>query len=264
MIYNFFKLLCSHVVCDIMDDTPMKNIYLIILIFLAACSPSKDPQKIIDKAIAAHGGQLFEGHTVTFDFRNKHYLVQRKAEGYTYIRSFEDDSLGLVKDVLTNSSNLERYVNDTLLSLDKEWQFRYANSVNSVLYFFQLPYGLNDEAVVKKYLGQKVINQKLYEKVQVTFQQENGGKDFEDVFVYWINAETNTLDFLGYSYLTDGGGVRFRQAVNRKNIKDMVFQDYINFKPQNKDIPVQSLDQAFIEASLIELSMIENENIKVK
>ncbi len=247
-----------------MKDTLMRNFYFILLILLVACTPNKDPQKIIDKAIAAHGGQLFEGRTVTFDFREKHYLVQRKPEGYTYIRSFEDDSLGQVKDVLTNSTELERYANDTLLNISEEWKFKYANSVNSVLYFFQLPYGLNDGAVIKKYLGQKVINKQLYEKVQVTFKQENGGKDFEDVFVYWINAETNTLDFLGYSYLTDGGGVRFRQAVNRRTIEGMVFQDYVNFKPTNKNASVEYLDQAFIEASLIELSQIQNENIEVK
>lgn len=243
------------------------RLILSILFFTAlliGCTPNKDPQKIIDQSIKAHGGQLFEGRTVTFDFRNKHYLVQRKPEGYTYIRSFEDDSLGLVKDVLTNSTELERYVNDTLQVLSEEWKSKYANSVNSVLYFFQLPYGLNDEAVIKKYLGQKVINQQLYDKVQVTFKQENGGKDFEDVFVYWINTKTGTLDFMGYSYLTDGGGVRFRQAVNRRTIDGMIFQDYINFKPVNKNALVESLDQAFIEATLIELSQIENENIEVK
>lgn len=229
-----------------------------------ACTPNKDPQEVIDQAIKAHGGKLFEGRTVTFDFRDKHYLVQRKTDSYTYIRSFKDDSLGIVKDVLTNSLELERYSNDSLLKISDEWKFKYANSVNSVLYFFQLPYGLNDPAVIKKYLGQKVINGQLYEKVKVTFKQENGGKDFEDVFVYWINSKTNTLDFFGYSYLTDGGGIRFRQAINRRTIKGMIFQDYINFKPSNKNTSVESLDQAFIEASLIELSQIENENIEVK
>ncbi|MEP1787778.1 DUF6503 family protein, partial [Reichenbachiella sp.] len=226
----------------------MKNFlsFLLAIVLLFGCTPNKDPQKIINLAIAKHGGQLFEGRTVTFDFRDKHYLVQRKQEGYTYIRSFEDDSLGQVKDVLINSTDLERYVNDTLLNIDDEWKFKYANSVNSVLYFFQLPYGLNDAAVRKKYLGQKVINDRLYEKIQVTFGQENGGKDFEDVFVYWINAKTSTLDYLAYSYLTDGGGIRFRQAVNRRNIKGMTFQDYINFKPQDESVAVESLDQAFI------------------
>lgn len=252
------------VVCHPIDNTSMKYFLFFVLILAFACTPSKDPQKIIDASIKAHGGSLFEGRTVTFDFRDKHYLVQRKPDGYTYIRLFEDDSLGQVKDVLTNSTKLERYVNDTLQVLSDEWAFKYANSVNSVLYFFQLPYGLNDKAVIKKYLGQKVINQQLYEKVQVTFQQENGGKDFEDVFVYWINAKTNLLDFMAYSYLTDGGGVRFRQAVNRRTIDGMVFQDYINFKPANKNTAVESLDQAFIEASLIELSLIENESIEVK
>ncbi|MEP2024319.1 MAG: DUF6503 family protein [Reichenbachiella sp.] len=244
----------------------MKNIFFLAIsvFFLTACSPNKDPQKIIDNSIQAHAGNLFEGRTITFDFRDKHYLIQRKSEGYTYIRSFDDDSLGQVKDVLTNSTELERFVNDTLIDISQEWKYKYANSVNSVLYFFQLPYGLNDAAVKKKYLGQKVINGQLYEKVQVTFKQENGGKDFEDVFVYWINSKTKMLDFLGYSYLTDGGGIRFRQAINRRTINGMTFQDYINFKPKSDKTQVEFLDQAFIEASLVELSLIENENIMVK
>ncbi|UXX80175.1 hypothetical protein N7E81_03550 [Reichenbachiella carrageenanivorans] len=241
-----------------------KLLFIFLSISAFACTPSKKPQKIIDQTIAAHGGQLFEGRTVTFDFRDKHYLVQRKKGSYTYIRAFEQDSVTQVKDVLVNSTELERYINDTLQVLSDEMKVKYANSVNSVLYFFQLPYGLNDPAVVKKYLGQKVINKHLYDKVRVTFKQDNGGEDFEDVFVYWINVETGLLDYLAYSYLTDGGGVRFRQAVNRRTIEGMVFQDYINFKPARKDVEVQDLDQAFIEASLIELSQIENENIAVR
>lgn len=241
-----------------------KLLFTLVAIYAFACTPSKKPQKIIDQAIAAHGGQLFEGRTVTFDFRDKHYLVQRKKGSYTYIRSFAPDSVTQVKDVLVNSTDLERYVNDSLQTLSNEMSAKYASSVNSVLYFFQLPYGLNDPAVVKKYLGQKVINKHLYDKVRVTFKQDNGGEDFEDVFVYWVNVETGLLDYMAYSYLTDGGGVRFRQAVNRRTIEGMVFQDYINFKPARKEAKVQDLDQAFIEASLIELSQIENENIEVK
>lgn len=241
------------------------SIFLTVIgLVLYSCTPNKDPQKIVDQAIAAHGGQLFEGRTLSFDFRDKNYLVQRKADGYTYIRSFEDDSLGQVKDVLINSTTLERYANDTLLDISDEWKKKYANSVNSVLYFCQLPYGLNDEAVIKEYLGQKVINNKLYEKIKVTFRQENGGEDFEDVFVYWFNAETFTLDFLAYSYLTDGGGKRFRQAINRRTIKGMIFQDYVNFEPANPNTKVEDLDKAFNEASLIELSQITNENIEIR
>ena len=103
---------------------------------------------------------------------------------------------------------------------------------------FQLPFGLNDPAVIKEYLGQKVINQQLYEKVKVTFLQENGGKDFEDVFVYWIHAESKTVDFLAYSYLTDGGGVRFRQAINRRNhLRYANFRITSTLNPKAKRLP---------------------------
>ena len=244
----------------------MKNysLFLILTLTIFACSLNKDPQEIVDKSIEAHGVKNFENRTVTFDFRDKQYLVKREQDKYTYIRSFEHDSLGRVKDVLLNSTDLVRYVNDTVANISDEWKFKYANSVNSVLYFFQLPYGLNDPAVIKEYLGQKVINGTLYEKIKVTFQKENGGKDFEDEYVYWINSKTNTIDFFAYSYLTDGGGKRFRQAINRRKIKGILFQDYINFEPANVNTKVEDLDVAFIEASLIELSQISSLNINVQ
>ena len=115
-------------------------IYLasLFLICLIACTPNKNPQTIIDEAIKMHGGALLIEKSVSFEFREKAYST-RKENGQTiYTRSFFDDSLGQVKDVLVNSTSLKRYVNDTLVNLDAEWEKKYTSSINSVLYFFQL------------------------------------------------------------------------------------------------------------------------------
>lgn len=238
-------------------------ISIISATMLFSCSEKPDPQVIIDRAIIAHGGQLFETKNVEFDFRNKHYSVQRSNGSYTYTREYQDDSLGFIKDVLVNSSKFSRYINDTIINITHEWKKRYTGSVNSVLYFIQLPYGLNDDAVVKKYLGEKYFGEIAYDKIKITFKQAGGGEDFEDVFIYWINKSSNTVDYLAYSYKTDGGGTRFRQAINRRNINGIVFQDYINFKADSKDAPIESHDDYFIKGTLKELSRIESENVKV-
>jgi len=242
----------------------IRPFYLCILSFLMfSCDPNEDPQAIIDAAIKTHGGGKFEALTVEFDFRKKHFTVARENGTTIYTREFPHDSLGSIKDVLTNRTDFERYANDTLLDISQEWQGRYGRSVNSVLYFFQLPYGLNDPAVYKKYLGKKILNGKMYDKIKITFAQEGGGDDFEDVFIYWISEVDKTLDYLAYSYTTDGGGTRFRQAVNRRKIEGMVFQDYINFKAAAKDLPIEKHDDYFVEGLLIELSIIANENIRI-
>lgn len=235
----------------------------LVISTLLSCEKKMNPQILIDEAIAKHGGEKFEGKKVEFDFRERHYSVTRIQGKSTYTREFNHDSLGLVRDILVNSSDFSRYVNDTLVDLSEEWQGRYGSSVNSVLYFFQLPYGLNDPAVNKKYIGNQIINGKVYYKVMVTFDQEGGGEDFQDIFVYWINADEKTIDYLGYSYATDGGGTRFRQAINRRTIDGMIFQDYVNFKAPKKDVPIEKHDEYFENGLLKELSIISNENIKI-
>ncbi len=179
---------------------------------------------------------------------------------YTYTRSFQD-SVGVVYDVLINSNDFKRTVDDYDVVLTEEWKKRYGNSVNSVLYFFQIPYVLNDPAARKFYLGEVMINGKSYHIIKVTFNEEDGGKDFEDEFRYWINQETKLVDYLAYNYLTDGGGTRFRQAINRREVDGLVVQDYINYKANEKFPLLDDLPRLFEKDSLIELSRIINTNV---
>lgn len=90
---------------------------------------------------------------------------------------------------------------------------KYYNSVNSVHYFAYLPQGLNDKAVQKELLGEVVLKGEPYYKVRVTFAQEGGGNDYEDVFIYWFHKQKFTMDYLAYEFHVDGGGMRFREAV---------------------------------------------------
>ena len=135
-----------------------------------------------------------------------------------------------VHDHLTNGG-LWREVAGEKVVLSIKDSAAYANSVNSVIYFALLPYFLNDPAVIKTYLGTEVIGEKEYERVMVTFQQEGGGKDFEDEFIYWFDGDTYHLDFLAYNYITDGGGARFREAFNARQINGVRFVNYTNYKP---------------------------------
>lgn len=242
----------------------MKYLFLSISLLFISCQPEKKltAETIIQDAISAHGLADLEGKKIEFDFRDKHYSLLRTSSDYTYVRSFQD-SLGFVEDLLVNSTDFTRKIDGNRLTVDKEWGDKYANSVNSVLYFVQLPYVLKDDAAMKEYQGIEQINGKDYYQIEVRFQEADGGKDFEDVFLYWFNKKSMTMDYFAYSYITDGGGVRFREAFNRTKVGGVVFQDYVNFKPEKKETPLAELKNLFENGQLIELSKIENVNIKV-
>ncbi len=237
---------------------------LILVVVLHSCSSNEKAQQIIDESIAVHGFDQTVGKTISFDFRGRKYSVAYEEGQKIYTRSFQDSTLGEVKDVLVNSTEFKRYANDTLVQVSDEWAGRYTSSVNSVLYFFQLPYGLNDPAVIKKFMGQKIINDEVYNKIKVSFRQEGGGEDHQDVFIYWFNDMTKTLDFLAYSYDEDDGrGMRFRQAINRREIDGCIIQDYVNYEPISSHPELENLDKAFESGNLKELSRIENLNVQI-
>lgn len=235
---------------------------LIILLFLSACNFGPDAQSVIDKAIAVHGGENYDNASIQFSFRDRHYTVIRADGKYKYSRMYNDSSRVILDEMDNNS--FERRVNGELVEVLEKDQARYSSSINSVIYFALLPYALNDPAVIKKYLGETIVDGEPYYEVQVTFKQEGGGEDFEDVFVYWIHQKKYTLDYLAYEFHVDGGGTRFRKAVNGREVNGIRFADYINYEGVSKEIPLQQYDELYQEGKLEKLSEINLKNIKVR
>jgi hypothetical protein len=225
-----------------------------------SCNDRK-AQKIVDDAIEAHGGSAFNTFFLEFDFRNRHYTVLRKDGLFTYTREFTD-STGRIRDMLTNSG-FTRYLNDSPVALSGARKNAFKNSVNSVIYFALLPFGLNDDAANKEWVEETNIRGVSYDLVRVTFDHDGGGEDPEDVFLYWFNQERKTMDYLAYSFHTGGGGLRFREAVNPRTIGRIRLQDYINYKPANKHLPLDSLQSIFVSGHLQKLSEIKLENAAV-
>lgn len=236
-------------------------ILLISLTFLFSCE-NNPAQEIVDESIEAHGGDNFKEVTISFDFRNRQYEIYKSAGEFRYVRSFTD-STGTVQDVLTYDG-FTRTINGETVTLSDERKNAFTNSVNSVAYFAFLPYGLNDIAAIKTYEGESEFKNQNYDVVRVTFKPDGGGEDFDDVFLYWFNKETHLLDYLAYSYNTEGGGVRFREATNRHELEGLILTDYNNYEPVDKDTPLEDMERLFKEGELKILSEINLENVKIE
>ncbi|MBQ0769857.1 MAG: deoxyribose-phosphate aldolase [Bizionia sp.] len=249
----------------------MKSLLLPLLFItvLISCKQNTAPEieapnatHIVNEAIKVAGGDTIASATLQFKFRDKMYKAVRDGGAFTLNRSFTD-SIGEVRDVLSNSG-FTRFVNNKEVTISDSIANLYSNAVNSVHYFSILPIGLNDGAVYKTYLDTVTLNDKSYHKIKVTFSEENGGEDFDDVFVYWFSAEDYKLDYLAYQYHVNGGGIRFREAFNERYIKGARIVDYNNYKPETGAIDIETIDDLFKAGKLQLLSKIELENVSVE
>ncbi len=239
---------------------------LSFLLGLSGCQTAesdRQARQIIAQAIATHGGEALEQANLSFDFRKKHYEVHLNGGQFTYQSTGEDSTGALLHDVLTNAG-FTRTVDGQPSNLTKEDQQRYGNSLNSVVYFVLLPYPLNDPAVNATYLGEAAIRSEPYHKIRVTFNQQGGGDDFDDEYIYWIHRERHTMDYLAYRFEVNGGGTRFREAYNPRLISGIRFDDYINYESTVDKVDLKDYDQLFETGKVKELSRIETENVEVK
>lgn len=241
----------------------MKKKIILLFLILVSCSNSShiSTSQIINKSIKAHGWDQ-DDFSIVFDFRDYQYELKRKNKFYSFQRTTKKEG-NVFKDLMSSKKKLKRFINNKSVELSDSMTNVFSNSLNSVMYFFQLPRPLKDQAVITKYLGlAKIFNEK-YWTIKVTFKENGGGKDYQDEFRYWININNGQIDYLAYNYLTEGGGTRFRQAVNKQLNQGFIFQDYINFKPNVKFVSLDSLPILFETGNLIKVSNIKNKNIRV-
>jgi len=243
----------------------------VALLTLSACTekpaeqkkPQADATAIILTTIEKAGGEHFEQSTIHFGFRDIHYTAKRNGGLFEISRTFTDGANNVIHDCLDNLG-FQRTINGVAAEMPDSLIRAFSNSVNSVHYFAQLPYGLDSPAAHHKLLDTVEVAGKPYFKIEVTFDEEGGGEDHEDVFLYWIHKDDFTVDYLAYSFHTDGGGMRFREAINPRVIGGIRWVDYRNFKPVDTGTDFYQLDSLFASGALKLLSLIELKNIEVQ
>ena len=239
--------------------------FFLVLFLVASCSEEKKEltaEEIINKAIENAGGERYKNAEIEFVFRNKDYRSSRAGGKFQLERRFNDSLGNNIQDVL-NNDGFDRFVNDSLVQVQDSLKLAYGNSVNSVHYFVQLPFGLNAEAANKELIGKDSISGREYYEVKVTFSENGGGTDHEDEYLYWIDTQNFEVDYLAYNFEVNGGGMRFRKAFNHRIIEGIRFVDYENYKYEDLSTPLKALDSLYEKRELELLSLIETKDIKV-
>jgi hypothetical protein len=239
------------------------KIVLAAIGFAAFSCNTITPQAVVDSAIQTHGGDKYAHSTIEFDFRDRHYLIQTDVGKFRYERILRD-STSTTRDILTNEG-LVREINNVRQALPDSMIRKYTGSINSVVYFAQLPFRLNDPAVNKKLLGTTTLDGKPYYKIEVTFGENGGGDGFRDVFHFWIHQTDFTLDYFAYYYEENKEWEsRFRKVLRRQVVNGIMLQDYINYKTAQRKVPFDSLESLYVSGKLVELSRIILDNAVVR
>lgn len=215
--------------------------------------------ELLARAVVAHGGKRYDKAAYGFTFRDKAYTFRNNGLAYRYTRIIETEG-STTLDVLIDGQ-ITRTVDGKIVELSEKDQARHRESINSVIYFATLPHKLQDPAVNLTPAGEEMIDGIPYDRLRVHFNEEGGGTDHDDNFVYWVNRETDRIDFLAYDYRTNGGGVRFRSAYNPRIVNGILFQDYVNYKAPI-GTKLEDLSAMHFRKELEELSRIETENVK--
>ena len=231
---------------------------------LFGCQSPEDmssPQTIINKALKAHGSEILNNARLTFDFRGRHFSITRENGLFSYVRSYTDSTGAFIEETLSNDG-LVRDIDGLRTNMISELYRKMETSVNSVSYFVLLPLPLNDPAVNKTLLGEVDILGEPYYKIEVTFQQEGGGRDYQDRFLYWFHREHFTMDYMAYYYYTDEEGSRFRQATNIREVGGVRIQDYHNFTHDSLTIDtIEQYDELFNQGKLKLVSEVNLDNL---
>ena len=243
-------------------------IFSLSLLCISCSNKTKpDAANIIEKTIQQHGGTIYQNSRTDFNFRGTQYTRYYKDGRFRYARSFEDSLKRTVYEAVNNDSTWQtiggkqQHVADSVMTTIYE-------SINSVIYFGFLPFKLQDLAVHAQYLGTDTLKGKPYHEIEVTFDQAKGGIDHQDRFIYWIHTQAYTLDYLGYYYEVDGGGARFREAYNRRNINGMIIQDYKNYRAEPSSLitrgNIQQFDSLYRAGQLTLVSTVDLNEVSVQ
>jgi hypothetical protein len=224
--------------------------------------PADSPSSIVDEAIEAHGGSLFEDSRIRFTFRGVRFELFRDDGRFRYERTYRDPLSRVVSEVMDNEGT-RVFVNGVEEPLSDEDRARVEYDVNSVVYFAFLPFRLRDPAARLAGLAPDTVGGEPYHRIEVTFEEEGGGVDSDVRFVHWIHASSGTLDYLAYRYSRDGGGVRFRRGVNRREIGGLLVQDFENYAPPGEVDDIAELARSYEAGSLDLLSVVALEEVEV-
>lgn len=185
---------------------------------------------IVERAIEHHGGELYRHSTTHFDLCSKSgcFQVSATVEGGHFVYDVSGKAREGLRRVRSTNDSVERWRDGEPVPVSAKQAQGLRDWAMARVYFAFLPYRLDDPDVFKQDLGLVDWDGRSLHKVKVTFTP-GSSTDADDELMFWLDPETGRVELFAYSYWTNGGGLRFRRAVDHRRIGGLLFFDQENF-----------------------------------
>ena len=229
----------------------------------AALAAEPDRVSIIDEAIAFHGGDLYRHSSTELDLCSKSgcFRVRAAVDGDRFDHTVSGKSRGAEVEVRITNDTVEAKQDGRSIEVGAADEQRRRDFVMARVYFPFLPYRLTDPGVFHEDLGIVDWDGRRLHKVKVTFQP-GSSTDADDEYMYWFDPDTGRVEYFAYSYSNNGGGIRFRRAIDHRRVGGILFFDQENLGAEGGDLRVDDIDAAFVE-TLRHVSTVRLQNIRV-
>lgn len=237
-----------------------------LVIWMAPAVRGSDVERvaIVDRAIQHHGGDVYGKSEARLDVCSKSgcFRVETRATEGSLDFEVSGKARGKLREVRSWDGVTTVLEDGEAMAVSPDDLQPYLDWAMARIYFCFLPYRLNDPGVYKQDLGLTTWEGRHLHRIKVTFEP-GSSTDASDEYMYWFDPETARLEYFAYTYDDNGGGLRFRRAINHRRLGGILFFDQENLGTEGADLSVDAIDAAYVRDQLRYVSTVRFENIKV-
>ncbi len=247
------------------SSAPAAALACALLGLVPASAQSVTRLPVIDRAIAEHGGALYEASRTRLRLcslsgcSDLDVRMDHGAYDYRVVGAYRDRE----RRVRVTNATVEHWLDGERQPVgDPEQEQSLRDWVMARVYFCFLPYRLNDPGVYKQDLGIESWKGRELHKVKVTFAA-GSSSDAQDEYLFWLDPESGRVEQFAYSYERGDPGLRFRRGFNYRRVGGILFFDQENLGAEGEGLTVDAITPRFVETSLRPVSTVVLRDIRV-
>ena len=243
----------------------------VVLLALAAAAAGcgsgmvePDLPDIVAQSIEFHGGDLYEGSSITMTITSLSgsFRIEAMRDGGEYehvVINPAGDGRPERRVRLTNAG-VSEWRGGEELPLDAENERRARAFVDARVFFPLLPYTLKGGDVHFEDRGLETWDGRELRRVKVTFTP-GSSNDADDAYTFWFDPDTGRVEQFGYDF---DNGLRFRKATSFQRVGGVLFSDQENYAVDGGKVPVDTLTPEYVASSMRLLSTVVISDVTVE
>jgi hypothetical protein len=218
---------------------------------------------IVAKSIEFHGGNLYEGSTITMTITSLSgsFQIEATRQGGQFDHAVIGTTReGVERRVRVTNDAVQEWRGGEEVELDEQGATRARAFVDARVFFPLLPYTLNGGDVNYEDLGIQTWEGRDLHKIRVSFTPGTSN-DADDAYMFWFDPETGQMEQFGYDF---DGGLRFRKGIEFQQVGGVTFSTQENYAIDGGRVPVGMLSPSYVAENMSLLSTVVISDVMVE